>query len=155
MHEVGSDERVELLRDVWLFERCSTSELAAIARLVTSLAVEPGTVLATEGTPGHQFVVVVEGTASVLIHGSEVGQIGPGMFFGELALLDGGPRTATVRALTPIQALVLDRSAFDELVDRAIPSVARRMLVTLAQRLRSEQARWEQLHARRLSLPPH
>jgi CRP/FNR family cyclic AMP-dependent transcriptional regulator len=155
MHEVGSDERVKLLRDVWLFERCSTSELAAIARLASGVAVEPGTVLATEGTPGHEFVVVVEGTASVLRRGAEVGQIGPGMFFGELALLDGGPRTATVRALTPMQALVLDRSAFDELVDRAIPSVARRMLVTLAERFRSEQARWEQLHARRLSLPPH
>jgi CRP-like cAMP-binding protein len=154
MQEVGSDERVKLLRDVWLFERCSTSELAAIARLASALDVEPGTVLATEGTPGHEFVVVVEGTASVLSRGADVGKIGPGTFFGELALLDGGPRTATVRALTPMQVLVLDRSEFDELVDQAIPSVARRMLVTLAERFRSEQARWEQLHARRLSLPP-
>jgi CelD/BcsL family acetyltransferase involved in cellulose biosynthesis len=53
-----------------------------------------------------------------------------------------------------MQALVLARSEFDELVDQAIPSVARRMLVTLAERFRSERARWEQLHARRLSRPP-
>jgi CRP-like cAMP-binding protein len=153
MQEVGSDEHVELLRDVWLFERCPTSELAAIARLASSLDVEPGTVLATEASPGHEFVVVVEGTAAVLSRGAEVGQIGPGMCFGELALLDGGPRTATVRAVTPMQLLVVDRSEFDELLDQA-PSVARRMLVTLAERFRSERARWEQLHARRLPRPP-
>ena len=109
--------------------------------------------LATEGTPGEDFVIVVEGTASATSRGEEVGQIGPGSFFGELALLDGGPRTATVRALTPMLVLVLDRSAFDELVDRAIPSVARRMLATLAGRVRAEQVRSERLHARRLSRP--
>jgi CRP/FNR family cyclic AMP-dependent transcriptional regulator len=153
MQQVGSDERIRLLRDVWLFEQCPPSELAAIARLASALHVEPGTVLATEATSGHEFVVVVEGTAAVLSRGAEVGQIGPGMCFGELALLDGGPRTATVRAVTPMQVLVLDRSEFDELLDQA-PSVARRMLVTLAERFRSERDRWEQLHARRLSRPP-
>ena len=96
---------------------------------------------------------MVEGTASALSRGQEIGQVGPGSFFGELALLDGGPRTATVRALTPMLTLVLDRSAFDELLERAIPSVGRRMLVTLAERIRSERLRSERLHARRLSLP--
>jgi len=153
MQEVGSDERIQLLQGVWLFERCTESELAAIARTANPRNVEPGHVLATEGTPGEEFVVVVEGTASATSRGEEVGQVGPGSFFGELALLDGGPRTATVRALTSMRLLVLDRSAFDELVDQAIPSVARRMLATLAGRFRTEQARSERLHARRLSLP--
>jgi len=153
MQQVRSDERVELLRGVWLFERCTKAELAAIARMATPVTVETGDVLATEGTPGHEFVVVVEGTASALSRGQEIGQVGPGSFFGELALLDGGPRTATVRALTPMLTLVLDRSAFDELLEQAIPSVGRRMLVTLAERIRSERLRSERLHARRLSLP--
>jgi len=153
MQEVRSDERVKLLQGVWLFERCTESELGAVAELATPASVEPGRVLATEGTPGEEFVVVIEGTASATSRGEEVGQIGPGSFFGELALLDGGPRSATVRALTPMVVLVLDRSAFDDLVDRAIPSVARRMLATLAGRVRSEQLRSERLHARRLSLP--
>jgi voltage-gated potassium channel len=154
MHEVGSDERAKLLQGVWLFERCTDEELVALARIATPVTVDPGHGFATEGAPGHEFVVVVEGTASATSRGQEVGQVGPGSFFGELALLDGGPCTATVRALTPMLVLVLDRSAFDELVDQAIPSVARRMLVTLAERFRSERLRWEQLHARRLSLPP-
>jgi CRP/FNR family transcriptional regulator, cyclic AMP receptor protein len=153
MQEVGSDERVKLLQGVWLFERCTESELAAVAHVANPVSVESGRVLATEGTPGEDFVVVIEGTASATSRGEEVGQIGPGSFFGELALLDGGPRSATVRALTPMALLVLDRSAFDDLVDRAIPSVARRMLATLAGRVRAEQLRSERLHARRLSLP--
>ena len=62
-------------------------------------------------------------------------------------------RLARFGGLTPMQLLVLDRSEFDQLVDQAIPSVARRLLVTLAERFRTEQACWEQLHARRLSLP--
>ena len=145
MQQVRSDERVKLLRGVWLFERCTKKELAAIARMATPVTVEPGRVLAKEGNPGHEFVVVVEGTASATSRGEEVGQVGPGSFFGELALLDGGPRTATVRALTPMLVLVLDRSEFNELVDRAIPSVGRRMLVTIAERLRSERLRAERL----------
>ena len=153
MEEVSSDERVKLLGGVWLFERCTEVELAALAHVTTPVIVEPGRVLATEGTPGEEFVVVVEGTASATCRGEEIGQIGPGSFFGELALLDGGPRTATVRAITSMQVLVLDRSEFDALVDRAIPSVVRRMLVTLAERVRSERIRAERLHARRLSLP--
>ena len=147
MQHVRSDERIKLLKGVWLFERCTKKELAALARMATPVIVEPGRVLAREGAPGHEFVVVVEGTASATSRGEEVGQVGPGSFFGELALLDGGPRTATVRALTPMLVLVLDRAEFNELVDRAIPSVGRRMLVTVAERLRSERLRVERLRS--------
>ena len=141
MRRVTSDERINLLRGVWLFERCTRKELAALARMATPLTVEQGRVLATEGTVGEEFVVVVEGVASATVRTEELAQIGPGSFFGELALLDGGPRTATVRAQTPMLVLVLSRSDFDSLVDRAIPSVGRRMLITLAERLRDVDAR--------------
>ena len=113
MQHVRSDERIKLLSGVWLFERCTKKGLAALARMATPVIVEPGRVLAREGAPGHEFVVVVEGTASTTSRGEEVGQVGPGSFFGELALLDGGPRTATVRALTPMLVLVLDRAEFN------------------------------------------
>ena len=112
MQQVRSDERVELLRGVWLFERCTKAELAAIARMATPVTVETGHVLATEGTPGHEFVVVVEGTASASSRGQEIGQVGPGSFFGELALLDGGPRTATVRATSDAAVWALDQEEF-------------------------------------------
>ena len=69
MQQVRSDERVKLLRGVWLFERCTKKELAAIARMATPVTVEPGRVLAKEGNPGHEFVVVVEGTASATSRG--------------------------------------------------------------------------------------
>jgi CRP-like cAMP-binding protein len=145
MRHVHSDERVELLKGVWLFERCTRKELAALARLATPVVVEQGRVLAKEGTPGKEFVVVVDGVASATVDGEEIGQVGPGSFFGDLALLDAGPRTATVRADTPMLVLVLDRSEFNSLLDRAIPSVGRRMLVTLAERLRAERLRAEGL----------
>jgi CRP-like cAMP-binding protein len=143
MRHVRSDERIELLKGVWLFERCTRKELAAIARMTTLAIVEPGRALTKEGAAGTEFVVVVEGVASATSDGDEIGQVGPGSFFGELALLDGGPRTATVRAKTPMLALVLSRSDFDSLVNLSIPSVARKMLVTLAERLRSERLRAE------------
>jgi CRP-like cAMP-binding protein len=143
MRHVRSDERIQLLKQVWLFERCTHKELVALARLATPVTVEQGRVLAKEGAPGREFMVVVEGSASATSDGEEVGKVGPGSFFGELALLDGGPRTATVRAETPMLVLVLDRSEFNSLVDRSIPSVARRMLVTLAERLRAERVRAE------------
>jgi CRP-like cAMP-binding protein len=147
MRHVHSDERIELLRAVWLFERCTKKELGALARLATPVAVEEGRVLAEEGAAGREFVVVVDGVASATSGGEEVGKVGPGSFFGELALLDGGPRTATVRAETPMLVLVLNRSEFNTLVDQAIPSVLRRMLVTLAERLRAERLRAERLRA--------
>ena len=125
MRPVRSNERIELLKGVWLFERCTRKELAALARMATLVDVKQGRVLAKKGTAGHEFIVVVDGVASATDCGEEIGQVGPGSFFGELALLDGGPRTATVRAKTPMLVLVLHRSEFNELVDRAIPSVTR------------------------------
>ena len=145
MRHVHSDERIEVLKAVWLFERCTRKELVALARLATPVAVDAGRVLAKEGAPGKEFVVVIDGVASATSGGEEVGKVGPGSFFGELALLDGGPRTATVRAETPMLVLVMDRAEFNTLLDQAIPSVGRRMLVTLAERLRKERVRAERL----------
>ena len=145
MRHVHSDERIRASEGRVAVRAVHAKELAALARLATPVVVEQGRVLAKEGTAGQEFVVVVDGVASATVNGEEIGQVGPGSFFGDLALLDAGPRTATVRADTPMLVLVLDRSEFNSLVDRAIPSVGRRMLVTLAERLRAERLRAEGL----------
>jgi CRP-like cAMP-binding protein len=136
MRHVPSAEKIAFLRDVWLFEGCSTQELRSIARITTPVSVHAARTLAREGEPGREFGVIIEGEATVTIAGATIGTIGPGSFYGELALLDGGRRSATVTARTPMLLLVLDRYEFDALIDRSIPSVSRRMLTVLAQRLR-------------------
>jgi CRP-like cAMP-binding protein len=141
MREVKDNDRIALLQGVWLFERCTKSQLTEIARICTPLSVDAGRVLAREDEIGNDFVVVAEGEAEASIRGAVVSKIGPGSFFGEMALLDGGPRTATVTSQTPMLLLVLDRREFDTLLDTAIPSVGRRMLTVLAERLRLADAR--------------
>jgi CRP-like cAMP-binding protein len=141
MRRVRSHERVTLLRDVWLFEGCSTKELRSIARITSPLSVQAGRTLAREGERGREFAVIVEGEATVTIGGETIGAIGPGSFYGELSLLDRGRRTATVTARTAMLLLVLDRYEFDALVDRSIPSVSRKMLMVLADRLRRADER--------------
>jgi CRP-like cAMP-binding protein len=136
MRRVRSTERTELLRSVWLFERCTAKELQAIARLTTPMLVDAGRVLASEGSTGGEFFVIVEGRAEASIRGTPVAELKPGDFFGEMALLDHGPRVATVVATEPMLLLVLSGREFDALVEKAIPSVSRRMLMVLGERLR-------------------
>jgi CRP/FNR family cyclic AMP-dependent transcriptional regulator len=141
MRRVKHDERIELLRSVWLFERCTNKELQAIARLAMPLDVAEGRVLAREGETGTEFYVIVEGRAEATRGGERLNLLGPGQFFGEISLLDHGPRVATVVAQTPMLLLVLSSREFDELIERAFPSVSRRMLMVLGQRLRQADER--------------
>ncbi len=134
---VKRDDRLKLLHNVWLFSACSRAELSRISSISTPLNAKAGQVLATEGQPGREFFVIVEGTAEVFVGGNKVGDLGPGSFFGEMALLDGGPRTATVTAATPMSLLILSRGEFDDLIDAGMPSVARKMLTAVGERLRS------------------
>ena len=129
------DTKVELLGGVSLFRGCNRKELAQIAALTTEIDVPAGDALCKEGQPGREFFVVVDGKATVAIGGKEIDAIGPGNFCGEMALLDGGPRIATVTASTPMQLLVLSSQEFNSLLDDA-PAVARSMLKTIGGRLR-------------------
>ncbi|HWS45837.1 MAG TPA: cyclic nucleotide-binding domain-containing protein [Acidimicrobiia bacterium] len=146
------DDRIELLRRVWLFERCARKELTLLASNATPLQVGPGTVLAREGDLGREFFVLVSGKAVVSRNGVEVGVLGPGNFFGEMALLDREPRVATVATTEPTEVLVLTTQAFTSVVD-AMPSVDRKMLTVLAGRLRDIEARY--LPADERHLAPH
>lgn len=141
MSHVRRDERIDLLGNIWLFSNCSRQELDRIAGLTTPMNVPPGKVLAREGEGGSEFFVVVEGTAEARINDELVGTLSSGSFFGELALLDRGPRTATVTATTVMTVLVLSRPEFRELIVDAIPSVTRKMISVLGARLRQADQR--------------
>jgi CRP/FNR family cyclic AMP-dependent transcriptional regulator len=136
MTKAMSGAVVDALAGVSLFSGCSRRELEKIARLGTELKVADGAALTVEGRLGREFILVMAGEASCSIDGVEIARFGPGDSFGELSLLDGGPRTATVVADGEATILVLDQREFGELLD-ASPSIARKLLVELAARQRS------------------
>ena len=131
-------EFVARLKSFPLFSMCSNDELGQVAAAATTISFPAGTVLAREGEVGREFMVIVEGTADVVVNGASVDQLGPNDFFGEVALLDGGLRTATVTATTDVVAHVIEQREFSVLLFDS-PSLARKLLVGVAKRLRSAQ----------------
>lgn len=101
---------------------------------------ESGTELVEEGTIGREFFFIVEGTAAVRRNGRKIASLGPGRYFGELALLDRKPRSASVVAETDMTLLVLEQRAFNGLLD-AMPALSHKLLVAMSQRLREADAR--------------
>jgi CRP/FNR family transcriptional regulator, cyclic AMP receptor protein len=142
------DARLDLLGKVSLFSSCSQAELKELAKITTEMDASAGTVLCREGGAGHTCFVVIDGDAAVTIDGEQVDQVGPGGFFGEMALLDGGPRVATVTATTDMRLLVLSRPEFSRLL-ADVPSVSRKMLTAVGARLRAAHA---QLHPGRVGI---
>jgi len=127
---------IDHLAQVPLFSGCSQRDLQHLARVVDEVQLPHGTVLTHEGDVGREAFVFVHGTAEVTRDGVTVAEIGPGDVVGEMSLLDGGPRSATVTATSDIEALVLTRPAFDTVLAE-VPAFAHRLLVSLAHRLRS------------------
>jgi len=123
------------LRSMKLFSGCTTSELNRISSLTVLVDADRGRVLAEEGKPGREFFIIADGTATVSRSGVRLAVLGPGSFFGEMALLDGGCRTATVVADTDLSLFVFSPAEFRSLEDIA-PAVARRMLTAMGKRLR-------------------
>ena len=124
----ADDGQVRVLSELGLFEGCTPDQLGALASFVSITEYAVGDTLCRQGMVGREFFVVVEGEAVVMIDGIEVGTMGPGCGFAEIALLaPEGRRTATVTAATPMTLLVLDRVEFAELLDLA-PVIARRVL---------------------------
>ena len=132
---VGRDAYLDHLAQVPLFAACSKKELQTIARASDELALPAGRVLVEQDTSGHECFVLVDGTVSVSINGTAVATLGPGAYFGELSLLDKGPRTATVTAETPVTVLVLGPREFATVIDE-VPSLTHKMLAALASRIR-------------------
>ena len=132
------DEKIELLRNVALFRACNDKELAHIAALCDVVQMDEGTVLCEEGKVGGEFFVVADGKATATLRSQLLATFGPGSFFGEMSLLDHGPRAATVTATSPMHLLVLDPRSFMQLLDDA-PSVSRKIMRVLAERLREAE----------------
>ena len=132
---MATKDVVERLAQVPIFSGCSKKELQTIARAVCPIEHEAGTVIAAEGEPGAGLFVIDKGSADVTIGGRKVNHLEAGEFFGEMALLDGGPRTATVTAKTDISLFVLTEWVYRGLLSEH-PSIAIRTLEAMAARLR-------------------
>jgi 2-polyprenyl-3-methyl-5-hydroxy-6-metoxy-1,4-benzoquinol methylase len=130
---------VEQLKQVPLFAACTVDELSRIAALAEELEVPAGRVLTEEGKREAVFYIVTTGTAAVTRGDTSVATLGPGSFFGEIALLTGGARTATVTARTPMRLLALEERTFNALL-RDSPTVARKVLEGLTERLRDRES---------------
>ena len=131
------DAKIELLKRVPLFERCSKRELAEIAALADELDLPKARDLTREGSRGFEFLVLVEGEADVVRQGRVVNELGPGDFVGEIALVTGQPRTATVRTRGPSRVLVVTASAFRTLM-HDVPSIQDKVLAALTARIPDE-----------------
>jgi CRP-like cAMP-binding protein len=130
-----ADPRVDRLRSVPLFSSCTDKELTFIASRVDEVDVPAGTTLCKKGESGGDFFIILEGKAEVdAAQGRST--LGPGDFFGEIALLDNGPRTATVRSATPMRMLVLGHAQFRDVLHQN-GEIAVKILRAVTQRLRA------------------
>ena len=132
------DAKIELMKKVPLFSRCSKKQLAAIASLADLIQLPAGTKLISEGASGREFMVIVEGAGEVRRKGRKVDTIGPGDFIGEIALIVGGPRNATVLTTTDTSVLAVTARQFWTLLEEA-PEIQSSVLKALGERLQPNQ----------------
>ena len=125
----GADQgdKIERLKSVPMFE----------ARVFD---VPAETVLTRAGEPGDEFFLIIDGTARVEVSADKQVPLPPGAYFGEMSLLDGGPRSVTVVAATPVRLLVISRRHFAELL-KQVPGLTYSLLVTLSRRVRQAEER--------------
>ena len=129
-------ELAELLSDVALFSRCTNSQRRTVARHAQIAELPQGVDLIKEGEPGDALFVILEGEAIVHQGGVELSRVGPGAYFGELAILDGEPRSATVVAATDVKVAVIGIRMFRTML-REFPDLAEQLLIGLAGELRA------------------
>jgi CRP/FNR family transcriptional regulator, cyclic AMP receptor protein len=133
------DTKADALGRCPFFTGLSRNELLELAKVTEDLEVEEGKALTREGQSGSEFFVIVDGEVSVTKDGSEIRTLGPGDFFGEIALLEDTPRTATVIAKTPLRFFVLTRQAFRSLLAHQ-PELEQKVTEALEERLRGSSA---------------
>lgn len=136
--------RVAALREVELLATCTRGELVAVATVAVPAVLPAGSVLTRQGQVGGLAYVVETGTCDVVRDGRRVLQLGPGAVVGELSLLDGGPRTATVVAATEVSALQIAQRDLQRLLRHA-PNLRRAVLRSLAERVREVDAQVDHL----------
>jgi CRP/FNR family cyclic AMP-dependent transcriptional regulator len=135
-----SQPSADLIRGVPLFSELDDKTVGQLADEFVERHFDEGVAIATEGVDGLNFFIVASGEASVTVQGNDVGTLGPGSSFGEVALVDRSARSATVTATTPIVAYALPIWSFRPFVEQR-PELAWKLLETLAERLRAAQSR--------------
>jgi CRP-like cAMP-binding protein len=133
--ELTTDER---LAQVPLFAGLSKKDLKKVSSLATRLDLPAGKELTHQGSVGNEFLIVLDGEVEVRIDGTIVATRGAGDYFGEIALLDDRPRTATVVAKTPVSVEVIGRREFKALIEDQ-PEIGHQLLATMAQRLAEDE----------------
>ena len=141
---VKQGDKIERLKEVPMFEGCSQRQLRSVAGIARVFDAPAGTMLTRADEPGDEFFLILDGTASVEVTAEQRVPLRPGVFFGEMSLLDGGPRSATVVAETPVRLLVIIRRNFSVLL-KDVPGLTQSLLVTLSRRVRQAEARAERL----------
>ena len=130
----------KVLAAIPIFSTCNKKELRAVTRLLSALRVSAGEVLTTQGDSGREFMIIESGTAVVRRNDRKVGTLGPGDFFGELAMLAAVPRTATVVAQTDMVIDVLSSREFASLLKNN-PTIASKIYLTAIRRLYEDNQR--------------
>jgi CRP/FNR family cyclic AMP-dependent transcriptional regulator len=131
------NQKVELIKRAPLFAHASKRELEEVAHLADEIDLREGKEMTREGQRGREFFVLLEGNADVVKDGRRINTLGPGDFFGEIALVSDVPRTATVTATSPVRALVVTDRDFRRLLDD-LPEMQAKVLKALADRLAPE-----------------
>jgi CRP-like cAMP-binding protein len=131
-----ADPTVELLRKVALLDGLTTKELESVATMCKPATFREGDAIVTEGERSARFYVITEGTAEVTVRGRKVDEIGPGDYFGEIAVIDGEPRAATVTATSPISTLSLASFNVKALL-RNMPDIGFKLLQKACARIRA------------------
>jgi CRP/FNR family transcriptional regulator, cyclic AMP receptor protein len=129
------DSHLDKLAEVPLFSACSRKDLQRIAKASDEVEVKAGRVLVDQGKTGHEFFLILDGSATVRANNRKVASLGPGQYFGELSLLSREPRDASVTADTDMKLLILGQREFTGLLD-SIPGLASKILSIMAKRLR-------------------
>lgn len=130
--------KAKSLKSVRLFADLDHDQLETLAQNADEIPMDSGTVLAKEGSQGLEFIFILKGTAKVEKKREFVRELGAGDYFGEISLLDGGVRTATVTATSDVDLLVIQIRSFNNVLDK-IPQLSRSMLRALCGYLRDAE----------------
>jgi CRP-like cAMP-binding protein len=133
---MSKDAKLDRLANVALFSGLSRRQLERVAEITDEVDVPAGRILARQGEPAHVAYVVVSGEAAVSVDGQEVGTIGADEMVGEMGLIDGGPRAATVTAKSDMDLYVIEPGRFGVLLDE-VPGLTKELLIAVTRRLRN------------------
>jgi len=134
------EDKIERLKEIPIFEGCSQRQLRRVAKIARVFDVAADTVLARAGEPGDEFFLIIDGSVWVEVSSEKRVLLHPGEFFGEMSILDGGPRSATIVADTPVRLLVITRRHFSMLL-KDVPGLTQTVMATLSKRVREAEER--------------